>query len=152
MKIFLFSAIAVLAVSCATTTITTTANFSDVPDKEWKLIEVYINGRNTGFNRNSLARGVYPEMYTLSFNAELISGTGAPNRYTAPYTTGENRTIKIALVRATLMAAISENSSLREYDYFSYVQNVYEWNIVNDNLELHSKLENNSEVRLVFSL
>jgi heat shock protein HslJ len=140
--------IAVSVISCVSTN---TADFSEVPDKNWKLVEVYINGRNTGFSRGSLS-GNNADIYTLRFDTDMISGTGAPNRYNAPYTVGENKTISIALVRSTLMAAIGELSSLREYDYFIYLQNAYKWNIANDRLEINSKLENGSEIRLVFSL
>jgi heat shock protein HslJ len=144
-------AIAVFAMSCASTNVP--VGFSgSVPDKEWKLTEVYINGRTTGFNRNSLNNSGLPEMYTLRFNSEIVSGAGVPNRYTAPYTVGENKTISIALVRATLMANINEPANLREHDFFNYVQNVYKWDIINEKLELYSKLENGSEIKLVFSL
>ena len=164
-------AIAILAISCKTTPaipevqekevevvkiiepITPkTVSFSEVPDKEWKLIEVYVNERNTGFNRNSPANNNLQDIYTLSFSDEFVSGVGAPNRYSAPYTAGEDRTIIIELVRATLMAPIGELSTLREYDYFGYIQNAYRWDIVNDKLEISSKLENGNEIRLVFSL
>jgi heat shock protein HslJ len=150
-------AIAVLAASCVSTSgNTNTINavkFVDVvPDKEWKLSEVYVNGKTTGFNRNSLSSGL-TEMYTISFNPELVSGAGAPNRYTAPYTVGKNQTINIALVRATLMASINEPAGLKEHDFFTYIQNAYKWDIVKENLELYSKVENGSlEIRLVFSL
>jgi heat shock protein HslJ len=142
--------IAFLAFSCKSAE--KTASFTDVPDKEWKLIEVHINGKNSGFSRNSISNNAISDIYTLRFNTDMISGTGAPNRYNAPYTVGENRAIKIELVRATLMAAIGELSTLREYDYFGYVQNAYRWNVVNERLELYSKLENGSEIKLVFSL
>ena len=166
----LFLTIAILAISCKTTpvnpevqeierkvevievNIPKMVSFTEVPDKEWKLIEVYVNERNSGFSRNSPASNVTQEIYTLSFDNEFVSGTGAPNRYSAPYTAGEDRTINIQLVRATLMAPIGELSNLREYEYFGYIQNAYKWNIVNDKLEINSKLENGSEIRLVFSL
>jgi heat shock protein HslJ len=153
---------AVLVISCASipaASATDTANFGDmqvgfsmsIPDKDWKLIEVNINGSNTGFRRNSLDSNGLSEVYTLNFNSEIVSGVGAPNRYTAPYTVGENNTISIALVRATLMASIFELAALKEYDFFSYIQNAYKWDIINENLELYSKLENGSEIKLVFS-
>ena len=140
---------AILITGCKSTA---SVSFSEVPDKEWKLNEVYINGRNTGFDRNELIRAGSGEIFTLKFNSEMISGTGAPNRYNAPYSVGDNRTIKIELVRATLMAPIGYLSNLRENEYFSYVQNTYKWNIVNEKLELLSKLDNGNEIRLVFSL
>ena len=140
---------AVVAVSCASVTAAGSSN--EIPEKEWKLIEVYVNGRNTGFNRASLNRGG-AEMFTLTFKEGMVGGAGAPNRYNAPYTAGENKTVSIALVRATLMASILEPSSLREHDFFNYIQGAYKWNVINNNFELYSKLENGSEIRLVFSL
>jgi heat shock protein HslJ len=153
MKEFTLSVIivAVLAMSCTSTAGIPSGFSGSVLNKEWKLIEVYISGRNTGFNRNTLVGTGAGEMFTLRFDSEVISGTGAPNRYSAPYTTGENKTISIALVRATLMANINEPSSLKEYDFFNYLQNAYKWDIANNNLELFSRLDGR-EMRLVFSL
>jgi heat shock protein HslJ len=143
--------IVALAMSCTSTADIPGGFSGNVPDKEWKLTEVYISGRNTGFNRNTLVSAGAGGMFTLRFDSEVISGTGAPNRYNAPYTAGENKTISIAMVRATLMANINEPSSLREYDFFNYLQNAYKWDIVNNNLELLSRPDGR-EIRLVFSL
>jgi heat shock protein HslJ len=130
---------------------TNAANFSAIEGNEWKLIEVYVNGINTRFNRNTL-----PEepgnLFTLNFDAQNISGLGAPNRYSAPYTKGDNQTLSIMLIRSTLMASLFQPENLTEHDFFIYLQNAYSWKLVNNNLELLSKSQNGGEVRLVFSL
>ena len=137
--------------SGASGSINSTSSFSDVTGKEWKLIGVYVNGKNTGFNRKTL-----PEepgnLFTLNFNGEIVSGTGAPNRYSAPYTTGENRTVSIMLMRSTMMASFFQPENITEHEFFTYMQNVHAWKPVDNNMELYSKAENGSEVRLVFSL
>jgi len=128
-----------------------TQRVSTLEGNEWKLIEVYIDGRNTRFSRNTL-----PEepgnLFTLNFDAQNISGVGAPNRYSAPYTKGDNQTLTIMLIRSTLMASLFQPENLTEHDFFNYLQNAYSWSIVNNNLELLSKSQNGGEVRLVFSL
>jgi heat shock protein HslJ len=130
---------------------TNAASPSAIEGNEWKLIEVYIDGRNTRFSRNTL-----PEepgnLFTLNFDAQNISGVGAPNRYSAPYTKGDNQTLTIMLIRSTLMASFFQPENLTEHDFFNYLQNAYSWRIVNNNLELLSKAQNGGEVRLVFSL
>jgi len=128
-----------------------TSEFSNVAGKDWKLIEVRINNIDTGFNRNSLARDSV-DFFTANFDSEMISGTGAPNRYSAPYKLGEGGSISLLTVRATLMATIFETEKLKEHEFFGYIQNAYKWNFVNNNLVLSSKAENGSEVVLVFSL
>ncbi|MCL2185009.1 MAG: META domain-containing protein [Treponema sp.] len=124
-------------------------DFSGAKGKEWKLIEVRINNTNTGYNRSSLAQ---TDAFTLNFHEENISGTGAPNRYSAPFTLGEGNDITIMMVRATLMAAFLEPDRLKEHDFFGYIQNVYKWNLVNNNLELNSRTNNGAEILLLFSL
>jgi heat shock protein HslJ len=128
------------------------SEFSNVMGKDWKLIEVRINNVDTGFNRSSLTRSGTSEFFTASFDSEMISGTGSPNRYSAPYKLGEGRDISLMTVRATLMAAIFESEKLKEHNFFGYIQSAYRWNLVNNNLVLSSKAENGSEVVLVFSL
>jgi heat shock protein HslJ len=81
----------------------------------------------------------------------MISGTGAPNRYSAPYKLGASRDIRFAMVRATLMESIFEHEKLREHDFFNYIQNTYRWNVINSNLVLSSKVDKD-EIVLVFSL
>jgi heat shock protein HslJ len=149
--------ITVFLISCKSTPAVEKApiassEFSNVIGKEWKLIEVRISNVDTGFNRISLARSGPSEFFTASFDSEMISGTGSPNRYSAPYKLGEGRDISFLTVRATLMATIFESEKLREHNFFGYIQSAYRWNLVNNNLVLSSKAENGSEVVLIFSL
>jgi len=129
---------------------TTNNNRSGIEGNEWKLIEVYIDGMDISFRRNTLPEEL-KNFFTLNFDAEIVSGVGAPNRYSAPYTRGDSQ-ISISLMRSTMMASFFEPENLNEHNFFIYLQNAYEWKLVNENLELLSKTENGSEVRLVFSL
>jgi len=162
MKKVFFVLVVVMMVSCKSVPVSseskltetnkfTEADFSGITGKEWKLIEVRINGVNTGFERRNLARDGFTDAFTLNFDAQNISGIGAPNRYSAPYSLGAGQAIKINVVRATLMAPILEPEKLKEHNYFNYIQNSYKWNQVNNNLELMSKDANGSEVVLLFS-
>ena len=124
--------------------------FSNIEGNEWKLIEVYVDGRDSRFSRNTLPEDLR-NFFTLKFDGGTVSGVGAPNLYSAPYTTGDNQ-ISIMLMRSTMMASFFQPENLTEHEYFTYMQNTHEWKLVNNNLELLSKTENGSEVRLVFSL
>jgi len=123
-------------------------NFSEIIDKEWKLIDVYVNNVNIQFSRENQIES-FRDIYTLKFEKEMLSGTGAPNRYSAPYTLGDNQSISIMPMRSTLMASLFEPNNLSEYEYYSFVQNSYEWRITGSNLELISKRDNDS-VLLIF--
>ena len=165
MKKLFFSVtlITVLLMSCKNTpqpvpppepsmpSVNSSVSFSEITGNELKLIEVRINGSNTGFNRSDLVSNGFGDFFTLNFDASNISGVGAPNQYSAPYTLGNGKNIKILMVRSTMMAAFREPDKLREHDYFNYIQSAYRWDQVNDNLELYSKIENGSEIVLVFS-
>ena len=122
-----------------------------VAENEWKLVAVYIDGEDTLFRRDNLPKEP-GNLFTLTFGAEIISGVGAPNHYSAPYTRGDNQSISVMLMRSTMMAALFEPENLSEHDFFVYLQNAYSWKLVNNNLELSSKTQNGNEVRLVFSL
>ena len=125
--------------------------FSDVAGKEWKLIEVRIDGNGILFDRKTLSDEDAGDIFTMNFDAENISGTGAPNQYSAPYTSNK-QSISIMPMRSTLMAAIRQPEKLREQDFFTYMQNAYEWKMGKGSLELLSKTEDGGEVTLVFSL
>jgi len=155
-QFFSMVSIAALMVSCVS--VGAAAGKPDFPandvnntENEWKLIAVYINGEDTLFRRDTLPKEP-GNLFTLTLGAELLSGVGAPNRYSAPYTRGDNQSISVMLMRSTMMAALFEPEKLNEHDFFIYLQNAYEWKQVNNNLELQSKTQNGSEVRLVFSL
>jgi heat shock protein HslJ len=130
----------------------TGADFSGVMGKEWKLAEVWIDGKNTGFDRHAIIRAGFPsDIFTLNVNEEFFSGAGAPNRYSAPYTR-DNYAITISQVRATLMAALRDPDKLREHDFFVYLQNITAWSLGGHNrLTLVSKNAGGAEVRLVFA-
>jgi heat shock protein HslJ len=124
------------------------ALFSDITGKSWKLIEVHLNGEKIIINRD---REEFSGFFTLTFDAENVSGTGAPNLYSAPYTVN-GKTISIMLMRSTLMAALFEPENFKEHEYFIHMQNAFEWNLTGENLEIISNNENGSRVVLVFSL
>jgi len=130
---------------------TNAASPSTIEGNEWKLIEVYVAGRNTLFNRNTLPEEV-KNFFTVTFAAQTVSGVGAPNLYSAPYTMGDNQAINIMLIRSTMMASFFEPENLTEHDFFTYMQNAYSWKLANNNLELLSKTRDGGEVRLIFSL
>ena len=126
--------------------------FSDVLENEWKLTDVRINNKSINFDRNELASQGFGDIFTLTFSSDRLSGAGAPNRYFAPYTLGENQSISVGNVAGTLMVSFMEPDKLKEHEYFMYLQNAYKWNLVKNNLELSSKGADGGDVVLVFSL
>ena len=145
------------------------AGFSDITGKQWKLIEVYVYGENTQFNRDSFLNDVMntplsegqeitlyrylPDMFTLTFDRQnRLSGTGAPNAYSAPFTLGDDQTISISPMVSTMMAPLFQQGYLGEHEYFAFLQSAQKWGLVNGNLELYSKMEDGREIRLVFGL
>ena len=124
--------------------------FSAALGTELRLAEVWIGGRNTGFNRNALAAEGFADGFTLEFDTERITGTAAPNRYFAPYTLGQGNAVSIGAVAQTQMIALFEPEQLREDDYLFFIQNVYRWDFVGGNLELSSRDRGGQGVRLVF--
>ena len=149
--------IAVSIISCSSSSgsgssSSSNSNVADFKNKDWKLVEVWIDSRNINFNRKDLANEKAGDIFTLKFDAENISGVGAPNRYSAPYSLSDKQSISVKPIRSTQMASLWQPEKLREYDFFIYMQNLSEWAINSGRLELTSKTENGRAVKLVFSL
>ena len=155
MKKFLILLTALLIMGCASTGRGNSGpDFSDIIGKDWKLIEVHIDGKNSQFSRSSFQNNPFmKDMFTLKFSEKTVNGTGAPNLFGSQYTQGNNQTISILPMAATLMAPIPflpEN--LTEQDFYTYMQSAQKWGLVNRNLELYSKTADGKAVTLIFSL
>jgi len=131
-------------------------SFADVIGKEWKLVEVYAQTdpfhKKVIYDREHLRKEKIEKTYTMTLAASSISGTAAPNTYSAQYKRGQGQAVEIQEIRSTKMAPIVQPEKLQEFTYFGYLQNVYEWNIKNNKLELSSKTDADHQVRLVFEL
>jgi heat shock protein HslJ len=153
MKKLLILLIAISIMACASTGRGQSgSNFSDIVGKDWKLIEVYIDGKNTQFSRNSFQNESTRNIFTLKFDGQALSGIGAPNNFSSQYTLGNDQTITILPGITTLMAPLSLPGNLSEYDFYAYLFNAQKWGLVNNNLELHSKTADGKAVILVFGL
>jgi len=126
-------------------------NFSDVRDKDWKLMEVRAGTNSVIFQRSMVTQESIKDFYTLRFDAERVNGAGYPNRYFAPYALAEKQAINIQPIASTLMLAMSEPEQLKEREFFSYLEKTDQWNLVKGNLELRSKNNEGAAVVLVFS-
>jgi len=142
----LFAIILFAQISC-----TSVAQFSNVSNKDWKLMEVRAGNDNIIFKRDMLAQESPKDVFTLRFDAERVSGVGCPNRYYAPYTLAEKHAIDIKPIAGTLMANLFEPEQLKEREFFKYLEKADKWNIVNKNLELRLTNNDGAEVVLVFS-
>jgi heat shock protein HslJ len=126
--------------------------FTDVRDKDWKLMEVRAGKNNVIFQRSMLTQEVPGDVFTLRFDTERVSGAGCPNRYFSPYTLGEKQAISIQPIASTLMAALFEPEQLKERDFFSYLEKANKWTVRKGNLKLYSTNNEGAVVYLVFSL
>jgi len=154
-KLLFVLLVVVLIMSCKSTSTSTDASagsnistFSDILGKEWKLIEVQIDG--TSAEKIALDKDNIGKIYTMSFNEEMVSGTGAPNRYSAPYTARDKNSLKIQMMRSTQMAPINQPDKLQEFTFYTYMQSVEKWSFDSGKLVLHSKTDNGNAVRLIF--
>jgi len=134
-----------------------TSDFSSVIGKDWKLIEVRIENpivtREVIFDRSSLSKEKAGNVFTLKFSkGGTLTGEAAPNRYNGPYTLGEEeKSISIGPLVPTENPVLWQPERLREADYFQYLQNVYEWYVVNKRLVLFTVNAAGQEVQLIFS-
>ena len=126
--------------------------FSNVVDKDWKLIAVRGGSGNITFDRNKLVEENFADIFTLRFDRERVNGVGAPNRYFAPYTRTDNKQgISIKTIAQSQMTPLREPEYLKEQEFFAYLQNATQWNIVNKNLELQSTGTDGAAMVLVFA-
>ena len=125
--------------------------FDDVEDRDWVLAEVRIGQRIIHIDRSRQATDGFDEIFTLRFDEERVSGTGAPNRYFAPYTTADRQGMKIGLIAGTMMASLFEPENFKEQEYYAWLQNVERWNLAKGKLELYATDEDGSKAVLVFA-
>ncbi|MDR2617437.1 MAG: META domain-containing protein [Treponema sp.] len=140
---------AVTVFSCAGGAPAGAVSFGDIRGREWILAEVK-GASPVVLDRQKLGAGGLGDVYTIKFDAELVSGKGAPNLYRGPYTLGEGRALTIGSVAGTLMAAINEPEDLKESEYYAYLGGVSRWDLKKDRLELYSKDRSGAEAVLVF--
>ena len=126
------------------------SQFSDVSGKEWLLVEIQTRPRNIVIDRAALSEEGSNDIFTLRFEDGRIYGVGAPNRYTSSYTV-EDQAISINLIAGTLMAPLFERKDLRESEYYTYVQNAYQWDYSAEQLKLYTKNAAGEEAVLVYS-
>jgi heat shock protein HslJ len=152
MKACIKLSMAVVLVLMAVSSCSSAPKFSDVTGKEWLLVEVKTESQSITFNRDNLNTDGFGNIFTLNFDAERLSGVGAPNRYTAPYKVDKNQVISVQLIAGTLMASIREPEKLKEQDYFNYLQNTYKWNLSDGRVELYTKNADGKEAVLIYTL
>jgi heat shock protein HslJ len=123
----------------------------DIQGKEWILDEVKSVSGTVRMDRQKLEADGIGGVYTITFDAEQVSGMGAPNRFHGPYTRSEGKTLSFGKMASTLMAAIKDPEGLKEYEYYAYLDSVSRWDLKDGKLELHTKDRSNAEAVLIFS-
>ena len=133
------------------------ASFSEVEGKEWILSELRSGGKTVSIDRKKLEADNMGGFYTINFqkdqaaNEGRLSGMGAPNRYSGPYTLGGNRAISFGTVASTKMLAFKEPDDLRENEYFAHLSRVARWDLRGGKLELNCTAIGGSETVMVFT-
>jgi heat shock protein HslJ len=125
-------------------------SFDDVKGKEWQLNSVHIGAGVLVLDRQKLDSEGFTGAFTLNFGNEQLHGRGAPNTYRAPYEWGQNQSLSIGNIAATLMAPLKEPTAFRENEYFACLRNTYRWDLVQGSLELYTKTGDGEEGILVF--
>jgi heat shock protein HslJ len=127
------------------------AVFSDVQGKEWILTELKSAAGTIRLDRQQLEASGFRGAYTLTFEADRLSGMGAPNRYFGPYTAGEARALTVGNIASTLMMGINEPQGLSEHEYFAFLGRVTRWDIRGKALELYTSDDSGAERVLVYN-
>jgi len=121
--------------------------FGEFLDKDWSLIEVKRGSTIITIDRTNAPS----KIYTIRFEERILSGTGAPNHYRAPYITTGNNIISIGRISCTRLGPLYELKGFKEYEFFRYLERVMSWDFRNGRLELRTSDENGDEVLLLFS-
>jgi heat shock protein HslJ len=150
---------ALLAVACATrgdaavrSGATPPPSFDEVQGKVWALDRIETESGSVIINRRKLDADGEGDAFTLTADAERISGKGAPNRYVAPYALGADQAISISPIAGTLMMGFVEPEGLQEREYFNYLEQANQWLVTRDTLELYSETIDGDPATLVFVL
>jgi heat shock protein HslJ len=149
-----------MAVSCSGTSKTSgeqtlsaafaVVDFAGIQGKDWNLAEIRTGQKQIAINRAAWTEEGFGEFFTLHFDAERVSGAGAPNRYFAPYSLSADNAISIGMIAGTLMAAFREPEEIKEHEFFALLQKANKWNLAGENLELYTEKEDGTETVLVF--
>ncbi|GHT85296.1 hypothetical protein FACS1894137_09390 [Spirochaetia bacterium] len=126
-------------------------SFDEAQGKVWVLNELVSEDGNTVLNRQKLEADGMGDVFTLVVDEGQISGKAAPNRYRSPYTLGPDQEISISPIAGTLMMSIVEPEGIQEREYFNYLEQVNQWFLTGDVLELHSETPDGDPVVLVFT-
>ena len=129
--------------------ISSSLDFSLIEEREWILHEIQRPREVILMNRESLDLEGYGDVFTIYFSFDRVSGRGAPNSYSGPYTAGSGMTIDIGLLLTTMIAPLRVREGITEHEYFALLYASTRWDLIDGRLILYST-ENNAEAVLVF--
>ena len=148
LKKILFVVLTIFFVFSCTGTPPASIDMTELFGKDWMLLEVR---SSTGTVRIDRAAGGTGGIYTINFDAERISGIGAPNRYSFLYRAQTNGGLVIERGGiSTRMAPLFEMRDLSEHDYFGYISRINRFELQNGTLFLFSSTDNGAETVLIF--
>jgi heat shock protein HslJ len=128
-------------------------SFDAVQGKVWALDEIVSDAGGTVINRQKLELDGMGDVFTLRVDADenRISGKGTTNRYFSPYTLGDDHEISISPIAGTLMMSFVEPEGIQEREYYNYLEQVNQWLLIGDKLELYSETPEGDPIKLVFT-
>jgi hypothetical protein len=115
--------------------------FESITEKIWRLSAIKFTYSSIQLDRAAMQDAGMDEMYVLQFNEEGMNGKALSNYYFAPYAKQEGKEVAFHQIVGTLAADPDspEAGSLREEDYYQYLQQVTRWNVTGNQLELSSE-------------
>ncbi|MDR1904734.1 MAG: META domain-containing protein [Treponema sp.] len=125
--------------------------FSEIKGKMWQLSAVKTGPQTIDLDRQVLTAQGMGDIYTLTFNEDILTGKAAPNLYYGPYKAGTGNVLSIGNMAGTLMAAIWELDGLKEQEFFDYLSRVTSWTAAAGRLELHTSNAAGETAILVFT-
>jgi heat shock protein HslJ len=130
----------------------TSRSFDEVQGKVWSLDEIVTESGSIIINRQKLETDGMGDAFTMVVDAERISGKGAPNRYFSPYTLGEDQEISISPIAGTLMMSFVEPEGIQEREYYNYLEQVNQWLLTGDKLELYAETPEGDPIIMLFTV
>ena len=113
-------------------------SFDGVKSRVWQLARVRDSSGTVTFDASKLDKTKFGDIYTLQFNDTLAFGKASPNRYTGPYTLGENNAIAFKQMASTLMMGLFTPDGLTEQEFFGLLVNSTRWSYDRNQFTLYN--------------
>ncbi|ULQ59060.1 META domain-containing protein [Brucepastera parasyntrophica] len=157
--LFIAAAVSLAAAGCAGSAKTsqaspdgTSAVFSDIAGKTWKLYEIVSPDGTVTLTKADETMPMQVQAFTLSFDTDnKFAGQGYPNRYFGTLAEQDGNSLKFGMIASTMMAAFDEPFEINEYTFLQYLEKADKWALKDGILSLYSYDAVEKPVTLNFS-